>query len=85
MNDSVKFKKQKGQFMLEGILLMVLFLGVATVIKDRMTDTNVLGSLVAGPWERVSGMMTNGVWRTEAAGVDLHPQGNVMSRVGDSP
>jgi len=79
------FKSQSGQMILEAILLMTLFLGIATLIKREVGDKNIIGAMVAGPWNQVSGMMSNGVWKSETQGRSLHPQGNIVSREGDGP
>ena len=78
-----RFKSQSGQLIIEAILLMVLFAGIATVIRQKFDDRNIVGALVAGPWAQIAGMMSNGVWRREADGYSLHPQGSVVSREGD--
>lgn len=70
--------------MLEAVLLMVLFLGIATAIKKSFKDKNILAMIVADPWKNIAGMMSNGVWKKEGDGYVLHPQGNVMSREGDN-
>ncbi|MGH1468902.1 MAG: hypothetical protein ACRBBP_08505 [Bdellovibrionales bacterium] len=83
MKKSKSKVRQSGQFMLEAVLLMTLFFGIAMVFKKTFDDKNILGSLVAGPWSQISGMMSNGVWKAEGAGYNMHPQGHVMSREGD--
>lgn len=75
--------RQSGQFMLEGILLMVMFLGMAVLVKKQFKEKHILAMLVAQPWGQISGMMSNGVWKEESAGHSMHPQGRVMSREGD--
>ncbi len=75
--------KQGGQFMLEGILLMTMFFGMAMLVKKQFKEKHIISMLVAEPWSQISGMMSNGVWKKEAAGRSMHPQGHVMSREGD--
>jgi len=75
---------QSGQLIIEAILIMVLVLGITILLQNQFRDRNIIGSLVAGPWGAVAGMMSNGVWKSERDGRVIHPQGNVMSREGDS-
>ncbi len=76
--------KESGQFMLEAILLMILFLGVTVILKKKFDEKNILGLLVAKPWEQISGMMSHGFWKSESFSPDLHPQALQLSRAGDS-
>lgn len=82
-NRKKNLAQQSGQLIIEAILLMTLFFGIAVVIKQKFGDQNIVGAMVAKPWSRVAGMMSNGVWKPEAQGRDMHPQGNIFSREGD--
>jgi len=84
MRTNRPLKSQSGQMILEAILLMTLFLSIAILIKREVGDKNIVGAMVAGPWNQVSGMISNGVWQPEAAGRPHHPQGNIVSREGDT-
>ena len=77
-------KSQNGQLIIEAMLLMLLFVGVATLIQRQMREKNIISAMVAGPWEQISGMMSNGVWKPESKGRELHPQGNIVTREGDN-
>lgn len=76
--------RQSGQFMLESVLLMTMLFGMAMLVKKQFKERHIISKLVAGPWNKVAGMMSNGVWKPEASGHDMHPQGHVMSREGDN-
>ena len=69
---------QRGQFVIEGVLLMVVMIGLFLSATRILREEAFLAKLVVGPWERVSGMIENGVWETPAASRDLHP--NQLSR-----
>jgi len=75
--------QQSGQLIIEAILIMTLFFGIAVLIKQKFSDKNIVGAMVAKPWGQISGMMSNGVWKPEAQGRELHPQANIFSREGD--
>ena len=75
---------QSGQLIIEAILIMVLVLGITILLQNQFRDRRIIGSLVAGPWGAVAGMISNGAWKSEAEGRVLHPQGNIISREGDS-
>lgn len=76
-------KKQKGQLIIEAMLIMMLALAAGVLIKKRFADKNFIGALVAGPWGQISGMASNGNWKKVEEGKSLHPMGKVTSREGD--
>lgn len=75
--------QQSGQAIIEAVLIMTLVFGLAVFFNTRFRSSNIIGALVAGPWGSIAGMMSNGVWKSEREGRELHPQGQVMSRRGD--
>ena len=75
---------QSGQFILEGILLMVLFTGIALMIKNQFTEKTIIGALVAGPWASVQQMMSNGTWDKSKTEGESHPLIQTISREGDT-
>ena len=86
--NAVKGKKNKnlqsGQLILEGILLMMIFLGVAMLVKNQFSEKNLIGALAAGPWASISKMMSDGTWdRTKTEG-ESHPLTQTISREGDT-
>lgn len=76
-------ERQKGQLMLEAVLIMFILVGAALLIQKKFSEKNMVGAMVAKPWSKVAGMMTNGSWQKEEAGKEKHPLGNGISRVGD--
>jgi len=75
--------EQSGQLIIEAILLMTLFFGIAVMIQKQFKDQSIISAMVAGPWAQVSGMISNGVWKPETEGRPMHPQGNNFTREGD--
>lgn len=76
--------QQSGQAVIEAVLIMTLVFGLAVFFNTRFRNSGIIGSLTAGPWGAIAGMMSNGVWKSEREGRELHPHGNVMSRQGDN-
>jgi hypothetical protein len=66
-------KNSKGQFVLEAILLMIVFLGLITLITGYFNKQGFLEQLVKTPWTRLSGMLQNGEWMTPDKSNVLHP------------
>ena len=83
-NNADNHASEKGQLVLEAILLMVLFLGVAVAVKNKFSEDNIIGSLAAGPWASVSSMMSNGSWDKSKDEGEVHPLTTVISREGDT-
>ncbi len=83
----VKFKKkdQKGQFLIEAILIMSIFLTLTFYVSKQFREGELIGSFVGGPWVRLSGMMATGNWESEELAMKqtLHPHVNNRTRVGD--
>lgn len=75
---------ESGQFILEGVLLMILFVGVAMAIKNQFSEKNLIGALAAGPWASVSKMMSDGTWDKTKSEGESHPLTQNISRVGDT-
>ncbi|MBX2987978.1 MAG: hypothetical protein KF802_08770 [Bdellovibrionaceae bacterium] len=55
-------RNRRGQFVIEGILLMVVMLGVFIVTTRLIRENEVATRMVTGPWSKVAGMTENGVW-----------------------
>lgn len=68
----------RGQFVIEAVLLMVVTLGLLTWGSKKIRDDKFLANLIAGPWEKVSGMIENGVWESPTKARKLHP--NIIGR-----
>ena len=57
---------QKGQFLIEGVLLMVLMTGMMLAFVKIMREGKVLQKIVETPWEKTSGMIEAGTWAPPA-------------------
>ncbi|HEY8270167.1 MAG TPA: hypothetical protein VIG33_04715 [Pseudobdellovibrionaceae bacterium] len=66
-------KNEHGQFVVEAVLLMVLSIGLLFTGLRLLKDANVLGNLVAGPWEKVAGMIESGSWEAADKAAKNHP------------
>lgn len=64
---------EKGQFVIEAVLLMIVMLGILIGSVNALRDSKFLAKLVSGPWERVSGMMESGVWKPAKDARQAHP------------
>lgn len=67
---------EKGQFFVEGILLMVVFTSIGLVATRAIRNNNLLGKMVEGPWGQVRAMIENGGWNN--ASPNDHP--NMLAR-----
>ncbi len=72
-----KVRNQKGQALLEGILLLAILMFMATATTKFLQEKKVAAKLVAEPWGKLAGMIECGTWAPCGAG--LHPQ--TMDRV----
>lgn len=66
-------KNESGQFVIEAVLLMVLSIGLLTLALRGMRDSKILGNMVAGPWEKVAGMIESGSWNNADTAAKSHP------------
>ena len=64
---------ENGQFVIEGILLMIVFLAIILAFIAFINKNNLLSDLVQKPWQGLSGMLENGEWQPPAQGQALHP------------
>lgn len=55
-------KNRRGQFVVEGILLSVILVGVLMLLTKKIREGKVVTKMVTGPWTKVAGMTENGVW-----------------------
>jgi len=77
-------KKQKGQFVLEYILIGVMVLSVYTLIKRQIGDQNLIASIFSGPWTSIAKMMEDGTWNTSRSEDEIHPLATNQTRAGDT-
>ena len=75
---------QKGQFVIESVLLMTVLVGVFVASMKVFRDEKILAHLVEEPWQRVSGMIECGVWEVPAKACKDHP-GNFNRAVSWNP
>ena len=68
-----RFRNQKGQMIIEMVLMMTVLLGAATFISSQFRETNLIAQLVSGPWRNLAGMIQNGVWSPASDGMTKHP------------
>lgn len=66
-------RNQKGQFLVEAVLLMIILVGVFVAGINVLRDSKMLSKLISGPWSQVSGMIESGVWMDPAAARQKHP------------
>ncbi|MBO9667302.1 MAG: hypothetical protein J7501_10880 [Bdellovibrio sp.] len=64
---------QKGQFVIEAVLLMVVMLSIFIASINALKDSKYLSKLVSGPWVTVAGMIESGVWEPADAARKKHP------------
>ncbi|MBX3041942.1 MAG: hypothetical protein KF789_14645 [Bdellovibrionaceae bacterium] len=73
-------RNQHGQFVVEGILLMVVLLGAMTLMTTKIRELGLVSKLVTGPWDKIAGMTENGVWAAPSdASRKQHP--NTYNRI----
>lgn len=72
-------KNEKGQFLIEAVLLMVLSIGLLTVGLRLLRDGNIMSNLISGPWQKMAGMIESGVWDTADKAAAKHPNQRARS------
>jgi hypothetical protein len=72
-NSSFFLRNQKGQFVIEAVLLMVLSVSLLMAGLKLLKDNKVVSNLIDGPWERVAGMIESGSWQEPGAAAKDHP------------
>ncbi|HPI40619.1 MAG TPA: hypothetical protein PLJ21_07425 [Pseudobdellovibrionaceae bacterium] len=73
---------QKGQFVIESILLAVLTLGIFMFVTKQLQESQFLSRLISEPWGYIAGMSEAGVWETPDKAKSMHP--NLASRTGQN-
>lgn len=66
-------RNNKGQFLIETVLLMVLTLGLFMASANFLREKKVLAKLIASPWEKASGMIEAGIWDKPEQARTKHP------------
>ncbi len=67
---------QKGQMLVEAVLIMVVFMAFTMLTAKYFKDKEFLKQLITGPWVALSGVLQNGVWLSPAKGAISHPNGH---------
>ena len=72
----MQLRSQRGQILIEAVLLTVLAVGLMSLIVSGLQRTQFLQKLTVEPWENLRGMIECGVW--QPCGIDnpapgLHP------------
>jgi len=62
----MSLRNQKGQFVFEAILLMIVAMSISLFVIRSFRENQVLATIVETPWDRTSGMIEAGVWATPA-------------------
>jgi hypothetical protein len=66
--------KQKGQVIIEAVLLIVIMLGLWVSLSKTFIEGKYMKKLMQeGPWPRLSGMIEAGVWESSSRAKRLHP------------
>ncbi|WII73909.1 hypothetical protein QJS83_08475 [Bdellovibrio sp. 22V] len=63
----------KGQFVIETVLMMIVTISVFLWATNQLRESKFLAKMIAGPWQKVSGMIEAGVWDTPDKARQLHP------------
>nr|CAE47787.1 hypothetical protein [Bdellovibrio bacteriovorus] len=63
----------KGQFLIESVLLMTFMVGALVWATGQLRENKYLAKMISGPWQKVSGMIEGGVWDTPDKAKSKHP------------
>ena len=74
-----KMQNQKGQMVVEYVLLLVLSMGLVLLVSKLFQKSEFASMLITKPFEKVAGMVENGTWGTPEATRAAHP--NQLARV----
>lgn len=77
-------QNQKGQIIVESVLIMVLVLAMLTLVSGKLKEMGYVKKLTVDPWARVSGMVECGAWDPCGIGAAAgskkhHPNNRVVS------
>jgi hypothetical protein len=70
---SISGNNQRGQFLIESVLLMIVMLSIFIASTNALKDSHFLAKLIEKPWGRVQGMIECGVWGPPQAACKLLP------------
>ncbi len=66
-------KNQRGQMVVEGILLMMVLVAVVMALRTTIKSSAMFQTLTQAPWRVLSGMITSGVWKSPQDAIAYHP------------
>lgn len=67
-------RNQRGQFVIEGLLLMVVLLSVFVFLSGKIKESGIVSQMVTGPWSKIAGMTETGTWQEAGpAARESHP------------
>ena len=69
-------KNNKGQTVVEGVLLLVVFVTIALTVSNQFKDNELVAQIVSGPWQRLDGLIQGGVWKDANTALEEHPNQN---------
>ena len=80
-------ESQKGQQVVEAILIIAVLMGVTFAVSRYFRDAEVLKQIIQGPSAALAGMLQNGVWQPYAKSALVHPNshGRHIGIVGEDP
>lgn len=80
-------RNQSGQAVIEALLIITLLFGAVYIISEQFKSGEYLIQVVEGPWQKLSGIIQNGVWRSPEESMNLHPSAydRHISIQGDAP
>lgn len=74
----------KGQFVIEAVLLMVVMVSVFMASVNFLKDKKFVAKLVSSPWIKISGMIEAGVWEDDKVSRKKHHPVVLTRAVSDS-
>jgi hypothetical protein len=72
----MKLNNQKGQLVVEAILLMVVLASISLFASRYLKENQIARKLSAEPWAKLSGMIECGTWNPCRGSKGMHPQTN---------
>ena len=75
-------QNQKGQMVVESLLIMVLSVSLLIVATKFIKDKEVISHLIAGPWDKTASMIESGTWSANPQiARNMHPNRGTRARV----
>lgn len=72
-------KSQRGQVLIEAVLLLTLVVGLWSAFSNYAKQQKWFENIITGPWDTMSGMIESGVWKPSKKAQAEHP--NNFNRV----